>query len=147
MILKLVIETLYILILAAIGIWDQKKQKISDKMLVILLIAGIGICFFNPKVTMAQRLEGALLFASPLLLSAVIKPGGFGGGDIKLAAIAGMTIGISGVPMAIMTALVGAAVYGCALVLFQGKKRTDYFAFGPFLCIGIILVFVYQIIG
>lgn len=74
-----------------------------------------------------------------LLLLALIVPGGFGGGDIKLMFGAGFFLGAK---LTVVAAFIGILLGGGfgALLLAQKKaNRKSQFAFGPFLCIGIAI--------
>ena len=64
-------------------------------------------------------------------------PGGFGGGDIKLMAAAGLFLGWQRTLLAGFLALVGGGTYGIWLLAARKAGRRDHFAFGPFLCAGL----------
>jgi leader peptidase (prepilin peptidase)/N-methyltransferase len=64
-------------------------------------------------------------------------PGGFGGGDIKLMAAAGIVLGWKGNVFAFFIAALLGGVYGIYLLVTKKKGRKEHFAFGPFLSIGI----------
>ena len=68
---------------------------------------------------------------------ALIVPGGFGGGDIKLMAAAGLLLGWQRSLFAVFLALLAGGGYGIWLLAAHKAGRKDHFAFGPFLCIGI----------
>ena len=74
--------------LLAGSVWDIRKRIIPDS--ICLFIALTGLMDFSPV-----RLWGVLA-ALPLLIAALCKPEGIGGGDIKLTAAAGMVLGFGG---------------------------------------------------
>ena len=76
---------LFFCLLLAASVWDLRKRIIPDS--ICLLIALTGLIDFSPV-----NLLGVLA-ALPLLLAALYKPEGIGGGDIKLTAAAGMVLG------------------------------------------------------
>jgi len=72
-----------------------------------------------------------------MLAIALIVPGAFGGGDVKLMAAAGLLLGWQQLLVAAFIGIILGGGYG-VLVLATGKKdRKEHFAFGPALCIGI----------
>ena len=74
--------------------------------------------------------------ASFLLLAALLYPRGMGMGDVKLAAVMGLFLGVSVVP-ALVVAIVLGSVVGVGLMLRYGPAaRKHAVPFGPFLAIG-----------
>ena len=92
--------------------WDT--QIIYDRFHILILLLGVAALWLFPEHGMVDRLIGAVIISVPMLLLALIIPGAFGGGDIKLMAASGF---------------------------FLGKKleKKDHFAFGPFLAFGLAL--------
>ena len=79
---------LFSCLLMAASVWDLHKRIIPDS--ICLLIALTGLIDFSPV-----RLLG-ILAALPLLIAALCKQDGVGGGDIKLTAAAGIALGFCG---------------------------------------------------
>ena len=75
------------------------------------------------------------------------KTDAMGGGDIKLAAFAGAFLGPSGVLLALLLSALLGSFFGI-LVLTLGNARKEggftKFAFGPYICMGVLLVFWYD---
>jgi len=128
----------FLLWLVYIAITDLRVKKITNHSLRVLLLFGIGATFQLP-ITALDRIVGVLVTGTPLLLLDLIRPGAFGGGDIKLLAIAGGLIGWRGGLLALCAAFLTGGI-GSVIMLAAGKmKRKSKFAFGPFLCIGIAM--------
>ena len=81
------------LILFLIAWIDGKTKRIPDRLLAVLLAAEICAVPFFPEIEMAERGMGILCVSVPLLMLNLIRPGAFGGGDIKLSAVSGMFLG------------------------------------------------------
>lgn len=84
-------------------------------------------------------LGGAVMFGFFLLLRG-IRSSGMGGGDVKLAGVAGLALGWVGWGAVVVGALAAFVVAGAvALVLLAARRadRTTRIAFGPFLLAGI----------
>lgn len=75
----------FVALLLAASIIDCRKRVIPNT--VCILIAAAGLISFSPA-----RLLGPLS-ALPLLIAAMSKEGGMGGGDIKFTAAAGLVLG------------------------------------------------------
>lgn len=134
------------LVVLCLAITDAYSQLLPDSMTLSLMWAGM-LAQLSPAtatVGIEASVIGAaigyvLLWMIARLFSILRKQDGLGYGDMKLMAAAGAWIG----PLA----LPGAIVLGSAMaVLFQGArmalgkaKKTDLFAFGPWLAAGILI--------
>jgi len=63
-------------------------------------------------------------------------PAGMGSGDIKLAGVMGLLVGLPGVLIAMWIAMISAGVVAISLLLLHKKGRKDAIPFGPFLALG-----------
>ena len=112
-----------------------------------------------PDVLVPPGLEiGGISFASGLL-GAVVLGGGllvlttlyelirrkeaFGGGDIKLMAAAGLFLGWQNTLLAMFFGIVFGGIYGIYLLAAKKAGKKDHFAFGPFLCAGIVIAMLF----
>ncbi|GAA2993408.1 leader peptidase (prepilin peptidase)/N-methyltransferase [Microbacterium terrae] len=69
----------------------------------------------------------------------VIRPGGMGGGDVKLAGVIGIYLGFIGwgaLAVGAFAAFVYGGVFGIALMLSRRAKRTTAIPFGPWMILG-----------
>ena len=108
-------------ILLVISIIDFKIKIIPNQLNVLLFISGIWSGFVFQEVTFLSR--------------------GLGGGDVKLMAASGVLLGIKWNIFAACAGLLLGGLYGFFLLITKRAKRKDCFALGPFLCIGIAVVF------
>ena len=115
---------------------DHKTKKITNRSLMFFLIAALPMAFQLP-ITIWERLLGFLLTGSPLFFMNLILPGAFGGGDIKLLAIAGGLFGIKGGCWALCAGFIAGGIYSVFLLLTRKIRMKEKIAFGPFLCLGI----------
>lgn len=127
-------------ILVIIAVIDIKTMEIPN--LLVLMILGIGIVdfFVSGNFTWREVVAGMLCVSIPMFVLDWMIPGAFGGGDIKLCAACGAVIGWKCMLTAFLTALVIGGIYGAVLLILKKKSRGEYFAFGPFLAVGIITV-------
>ena len=91
----------------------------------------------------AGALIGMVCISVPMLLLCLAIPGAFGGGDIKLMAAAGLFLGWQHTLLAMFFGILGGGFYGMYLLAVRKADKKDHFAFGPFLCVGIVLALLF----
>ena len=128
-------------ILLLISIVDFKIHMIPDQLNMLLFLAGIWSSFVFQMITITGRVFGIFVVSIPFFIIAVLASGGLGGGDIKLMAASGVLLGIKWNIFAACAGLLLGGLYGFFLLITKRAKRKDCFALGPFLCIGIAVVF------
>ena len=139
-------------ILLCVAVIDQQTQEIPDRLVLAGAIAGvlwvIVARFTSLDIPHAPVLYdaalGVLAGGVPLLvldkLSLLIfKKDGFGYGDVKLMAMAGVFLGWQLTLAAFFFAIVAAGAWGAFLLATKRARRGEYIAFGPFLCAGVLL--------
>jgi leader peptidase (prepilin peptidase)/N-methyltransferase len=107
------------------------------------LVAGIlftaAATFTNDWVALLRAAIGmAILYAFYFLLR-VIRPGGMGGGDVKLAGVVGMYLGWLGwgaLVIGSFAAFLLGGVFGIALMAFRRAGRKTAIPFGPWMLAG-----------
>jgi leader peptidase (prepilin peptidase)/N-methyltransferase len=68
---------------------------------------------------------------------------GMGFGDVKLAIAAGLLMGWPDIALALILAFIIGAILSVGLMIIKRKGRKDYLPFGPFIALGITLVFFF----
>lgn len=127
--------------LTVITFIDADTQEIPPVFNYILLGLGVISVWVMDGPGIVERLTGMVSISLPMLALAVLL-NGFGGGDVKLMAAAGFLLGWKGNLAAFLIGIITGGIY-CIFMLARRKKgRKDYFAFGPFLCIGIAVAFI-----
>lgn len=129
-------------LLLAAALIDADTMTIPDRLNLALALTGAASLLTAPDAW-ADRLLGAVCVSVPMLLVCLAVPGGFGGGDIKLMAAAGLFLGWRHTLLAGFLALTGGGVYGIWLLASRRAGRRDHFAFGPFLCAGLVLALLF----
>lgn len=103
---------------------------------VLLMVAAFITGDF--EVLLRAAIRAAALFAFYALLG-ILRPGGMGGGDIKLAAVVGLMLGWIGWGALIVgafTAFVLGGIVGIALMLGRRATRRSAIPFGPWMLAG-----------
>lgn len=126
-------------LLIAISITDIKTMIIPPAYNIAILVLGIISIFTIGQIGLFNRLLGAICVSLPMFLIILVVNEGFGGGDIKLMAAAGFFMGWKTTMLSFMLALIIGGLYGVIVLLLRKKGRKDHFAFGPFLCVGMLV--------
>lgn len=134
---------LYLGILLVVALIDWDTQIIYDRFHIFILILAIANIWLVPEHGILDRLAGALIISVPMLVLALVIPGAFGGGDIKLMAVSGAFLGIGAVICAMFFGLLTGGAYGTWMLKTKKLGRKDAFAFGPFLAFGLALSALY----
>ena len=123
------------------------KLERNDKLLVLLLVAMLAVCGVAGTVLSPAgwrgHIIGAVCVSVPMFLLCLAIDGAFGGGDIKLMAAAGLFLGWQNTLLAMFFGILGGGVYGMYLLAAKKADKKDHFAFGPFLCAGIVLAMLF----
>jgi leader peptidase (prepilin peptidase) / N-methyltransferase len=127
------------ILLAVAAIVDIQRKVIPNWFTLPGLAWVLVTSTFLGWPRIADALLGALLCGGALLILAVVSRGGIGGGDVKLMAMVGASLGWRwGFGVLAFAQLAIAAVALC-LFLAGRKGRKDSLAFGPFLAAFAIL--------
>jgi leader peptidase (prepilin peptidase)/N-methyltransferase len=105
------------------------------------LLAGAALASHD-FAALGRALLAGLALAGAYLLLALVRPGQLGGGDIKLAGIAGLALGWLGWPILIAGAALGfvlSALVSLALLAARRVTLRSEICFGPFLIGGALL--------
>ena len=135
--------------LLALAAIDVRHFILPDALTLPLIPAGLGIAWLTEPDRLVADLYGAILgflVLAGLRLAYRRLRGreGLGFGDVKLLAAAGAWVGWEGLPSVMaIAALSGLAA--AALLSLKGERltATTKLAFGPYLCLGLWLVWLY----
>lgn len=137
---------LFLCLLLAASVWDLRKRIIPDG--ICLLIALTGLIDFSPV-----RLWGVLA-ALPLLIAALCKPEGIGGGDIKLTAAAGIVMGFWGCVVGLILGLTASLFFYFWIQAIRRLRKLEplktsqaSLPMAPFLSLGLLAVTILKIGG
>ena len=104
----------------------------------------MGIHFFLHEVNPATILGGIFAF-SIFFLTATLKPGTLGGGDIKLAALIGFVFGFPSILWALIVATGTGALGAICIFLSRSDRSTRvYIPYAPFLSLGALVALLYN---
>ena len=103
-------------LLTVVSLMDWDTMEIWDRFDLALALCGLAAGWLFPEIGWGSRLIGVFAVSVPMLVVALIVPGGFGGGDIKLMAAAGLLLGWQRSLFAVFLALLAGGGYGIWLL-------------------------------
>lgn len=128
-------------ILICITMIDFDTMTIPNGLVLALMAPALLSFFVFPELGLLSRVIGIFVISLPMLALALFIPDAFGGGDIKLMAVAGFMLGWGDT---LLAAFIGILLGGAVAVYLLLKKTTDkHMAFGPYLCIGIMTALLF----
>ncbi|MBD7911682.1 MULTISPECIES: A24 family peptidase [Clostridium] len=127
-------------ILVVIGIIDLQTQYVYRITTIVGAVSG-GV-FFIIKWKIDNKFPGGYALGAIIgffIIYIIVKvTGGMGEGDIEIATICGLFLGIKQIIFAIFISFVTGGVVGLMYLIFKLKGRKDEIAFGPYLVLGTI---------
>lgn len=127
----------YLGILLTVALIDWATQIIYNRFHIWMLLLAVVQCVLIPEHGIPDRLLGAVIVSVPMLVLTLLVPGAFGGGDIKLMAVAGLFLGTAPTVVAMFLSLVTGGAFAAGMLLTGKLAKKDQFAFGPFLAFGL----------
>lgn len=135
--------------LLTIAVIDYHHKIIPDELSLSLLMFGLLSSFWNPYLgsilpRWAESVISALLGGGVMLFFAwfgekIFKKEALGGGDVKLMAAFGSTLGWNGLLGSLTLGSFVGALWGGSLLLLKRKKLGESLPYGPFLCFGALI--------
>lgn len=135
--------------LIVLAVYDLRWYLLPDKVMLPIIIPAAAILVSQFALTGHYKtalypLGAALIFGGGFYaLAAVSKGRWMGGGDIKLAFVMGLLLGLQKTALAMLIAFWGAALIGILLIVAGRRKRSDHIPFGPFLIAGTLAAYFY----
>lgn len=127
---------LYLLLVAVIDL----KYRLVLNLLIYPAIVIVAVMSDNKAIT----LMGGTLAFGVFVLTAWLRPGDVGAGDIKLAALLGLAFGFPGVLWALLVGIGSGGVATVALLLGTDAKLKTRIPYAPFLCLGAAIALIYN---
>jgi leader peptidase (prepilin peptidase) / N-methyltransferase len=130
-----VVLTPLILALAAIVVLDLATRIIPNLITVPMLVYALVLAALDQTTTLGQSVLGAVVGGAVPLAVAIIRRGAVGGGDVKLMASLGATLGWKGGLYVFGLAHVAGALVVLGLLLFRRRFPRDRFPIGSLLAL------------
>jgi leader peptidase (prepilin peptidase)/N-methyltransferase len=129
----------FVAALLALAAIDLERRLLPNRIVYPLAVWGLVAALLLDRDALPEHLlagAGAFLF---LYLAALAHPAGMGMGDVKLAGVMGLYLGIAVIP-ALLVALISGTLAGFGMVLREGAAaRKKTVPFGVFLAFGALV--------
>lgn len=142
---------LYILSsMIVLAVYDIRWYLLPDKVLLPLIVPALAMAIGSAIISGSTQpvigpIMAAFLFGGFFYALAAFSNGKWmGGGDIKLAFVMGLILGVQKTALAMFIAFVSGAVIGLIIVALRKKtNKSRYIPFGPFLIAGTTVAYLY----
>jgi leader peptidase (prepilin peptidase)/N-methyltransferase len=129
----------FIALLTAVALTDWDTMEIEDGFHLALLAVGILSCWTMPELDLSERIIGVFCVSIPMLIICFFVSGAFGGADLKLMAACGFFFGWKLTLFSTFLGILSGGAWGAHLLVCKKADKTDHFAFGPFLVLGMLI--------
>lgn len=130
-------------ILISIAYIDHDTMTIPNGLNIALIFPAVISVFVFNEIGIFERVIGLICVSLLLLIMTLVISGAFGGGDIKLMAVAGFMLGYKNILLAFMIGIIITGIYAIIKVVLKKLTKKDHIAFGPGLCFGIFISMLY----
>lgn len=130
----------FISLLTLASLVDLHERIIPNEVVIAGLGIGLLLLTVAPFETRpwSDALLGSVAAFSLFLILALLVKGGMGFGDVKLAAVIGLFLGVRWVGMGLVLSFLAGGLVGLALLVLRRVGRKAMIPFGPFLAIGAV---------
>ena len=132
-------------LLIVIGFIDFKTKYVYNSTVVFGVVTGLlfwVLEWVETKSIPWKYIVGAFIGFGIIYLI-IILTRGMGEGDIDIAFICGLFLGIKGVIVTLFLAIILGGLVATVILIFKLKERKSEIAFGPYLAIGGIIACLY----
>jgi leader peptidase (prepilin peptidase)/N-methyltransferase len=131
----------------ALAAIDIAVQRLPDQLVlpafpVLISLLALPAVLEHDGGGLLRALLGSLVLGAGFLLLALLRPGQLGGGDIKLAALAGLALGWLGWPTVAAASALGFSLFAAVSLALLAARRISLggaVCFGPFLLGGALV--------
>jgi leader peptidase (prepilin peptidase)/N-methyltransferase len=120
----------------AVAVIDLEHRRVLNNMLLPALPVIVLFDLITGLPSPTSALLGAFTGFALFLLLAMIRPGGMGMGDVKLAGLIGLATGFNGVVGAMMIGIVTGGLAAVIILLRNRSLRGQTLAYAPYLVLG-----------
>ena len=136
---ELAVELPFAAILMALAAIDLEHRILPNRILLPAAIFGVVAAAVVHAGELPELLIAGAAGFTALLLVALAKPGGMMMGDVKMAGVMGLYLGLALVP-ALLVAFLAGSLVGVAMMVDRGMAaRKAAVPFGPFLALGALV--------
>lgn len=121
-------------LLAFIGT-DFERHLLPNRLMYPTIGLAVALCWAWPDRSAADSLAGGALGLAVLFVLFMVLPD-FGFGDVRLAALLGLTAGLSNTVFALMIGILAGGVASALMLVTRRAGMKTAIAYGPYLALG-----------
>ena len=132
-------------LLIVISMIDYNTQEVYTSTTVFGAIVGVIFILIN-KFVYGQEVMNLLMggvTGAAIIGAIVYLTKGMGEGDIEIAGVCGLFLGVKQIILALFLAIMLGGAVGIIVILLNLKNIKDKIAFGPFIAIGTLIAILY----
>ena len=137
--------SLFTSLMIVIGFIDFETKYVFNSTVIFGIVS--GIIFLIAEWIITRNIPWVNLVGAAIgfgvIWSIVALTGGMGEGDIDIALICGLFLGIKGIIVTLFLSFISGGLVGAVILLLKLKDRKAEMAFGPYLAIGGIIACLY----
>ena len=134
---------IFAVLLVIMAYTDKKVRRIPNVLPVAIAFLSVLQIAAGSLMPVRERMIGAVLGFGIFALILWIRPGAFGGGDVKLMSAGGLVLGWRLALVAFAISVLSGGAYCLVALAGRGREkinvRKEEISFGPFLCVGMIV--------
>ena len=127
-----------------IAVIDMRHRLVLNLMVFPAMAVTLILRVSLPGVDIRSVLIGGAFGLIVFLLAALVRPGGLGGGDVKLAMLIGFMFGFPDAVWALMLGILAGGVTATMLLLARRWTPASHIPYAPFLCLGALIALFYN---
>jgi len=130
---------LFLLILVV----DLEHRRVLNVVVYPMACIGLVLTFARQDIAFSSALIGGLIGFAIFFLFFLVRPGGLGAGDIKLAGLIGILVGFPSVLVALVAAILLGGLGTVFLLLSRRIGLRGTMAYAPYLSFGAMLALIH----
>lgn len=130
---------LFLLILVV----DLEHRRVLNVVVYPMACVGLVLALIRPELSFSSAVIGGLVGFASFLLLFLLRPGGLGAGDVKLAGLIGLLVGFPEVSVALIIAVALGGLGAAFLLIFRRVGRQGTMAYAPYLSLGAMVTVLY----
>lgn len=141
---RLLLLTSYCSFLLLIAVIDMRYQLVLNVLIYPAAVVALLLRFVFPEGDAFATFLGGAVGLTFFSLVALLRRGGMGAGDVKLAALIGLMVGFPQVVWALTLGILAGGIAALFLILTHLKELESHMPYAPFLCLGAAIALVYN---
>ena len=139
---RLLLLAFYCSFLLLIAVIDLRYQLVLNVLIYPAAVVALLLRFVHPGGDALTTLLGGAVGLTFFSLVALLRRGGMGAGDVKLAALIGLMVGFPQVLWALTLGILAGGTVALFLLLTHLKELESYMPYAPFLCLGAAITLI-----